>query len=384
MRILVSANNSSTRIQICFVDNEMAKGTRGQRQIASRQCRATPYPLPSHKQKEDTCSKVIKKDWEDATCSVCMECPHNAVLLLCSSHDKGCRPYMCGTSFRYSNCLDQYKKAYAKAAPSDSASVHDSLDGQVIGPFSGHSADNGDAAELACPLCRGQVKGWTVVEPAREQLNANKRSCMQENCTFMGTFKELRKHVKVDHPSAKPRVVDPTLEQKWRRMERDREREDVMSTIRSSMPGAVFFGDYVIEGGGQYESDSDEEEEGSDINAMERNEGMGVGVNQNLMSMFLFLQSIGSAGNDGSNRRQERGSNTNGALDRGSVRLHRHNAIDDLEYSDQDSENDDDIGDENDENSGSSLVGRLRRQSRVVLGRSGRRGRNREVNQGMI
>ncbi|XP_057803875.1 uncharacterized protein LOC131019381 [Salvia miltiorrhiza] len=362
----------------------MAKGTRGRRRIASRQCRPTPYPLPSYKEKEDTCSKAIKKDWEDATCSVCMECPHNAVLLLCSSHDKGCRPYMCGTSFRYSNCLDQYKKAYAKATPPDSHPVHDSLDSQVIGPFSGQSADNGDTAELACPLCRGQVKGWTVVEPAREQLNAKKRSCMQENCTFMGTFKELRKHVRADHPSAKPREVDPTLEQKWRRMEREREREDVMSTIRSSMPGAVFFGDYVIEGG-HYEFDSDEEE-GFDINAMERNEGMEVGVNRNLMSMFLFLQAFGSAGNVGSNRgarRQERDSTNGGALDRGSMRLHRDNPIDDLEFSDQDSENDDDVGNENDGNGGTSLVGRLRRQGRVLLGRSGRRRRNREVNQGM-
>ncbi|XP_047982983.1 uncharacterized protein LOC125223743 [Salvia hispanica] len=359
----------------------MAKGTRGRRRIASRQCRPSPYPLPSHKEK-DTCSKVIKNDWEDATCSVCMECPHNAVLLLCSSHDKGCRPYMCGTSFRYSNCLDQYKKAYAKAVPSESGPVHGLLDSQVIGPFSGQTADKGGAAEVACPLCRGQVKGWTVVQPAREQLNATKRSCMQENCSFVGTFKELRKHVRADHPAAKPREVDPTLEQKWRRMERDRERDDVMSTIRTSMPGAVFFGDYVIEGG-QYDLDSDEEE-GFDINAMERNEGIEVGVNRNLMSMFLFLQAFGSAGNVGSNRRQERDANPTTVIDRGSVRLHRDNTMNGFEYSDEDSENDDVIGNENDgSGGGTSLMGRLRRQGRVILGRSGRRRRNREMNQGM-
>lgn len=360
----------------------MAKGTRGRRGIASRQCRPTPYPLPSHKEKEDmqqmNCSKVIKKDWEDATCSVCMECPHNAVLLLCSSHDKGCRPYMCGTSFRYSNCLDQYKKAYTKATSSHSNPFHDSPDTQVIDPFSGQSVDNCEAAELACPLCRGQVKGWTVVESAREHLNAKKRSCMQENCTFAGTFKELRKHVRADHPSAKPREVDPTLEQKWRRMEREQEREDVMSTIRTSMPGAVFFGDYVIEGG-HYEFDSDEEE-GFDINAMERNEGMEVGIDRNLMSVFLFLQAFGSAGNVGSNRgtrRQER--DPNSSLDRGSMRLLRDNEVDDLDFSDQDSDdNDDDNGNENDGNGGTSLAERLHRQGRVLLGRSGRRRRHRE------
>jgi Protein of unknown function (DUF1644) len=55
-----------------------------------------------------------KRDWEDAMCSVCMERPHNAVLLLCSSHEKGCRPYMCGTGPRLSNCLAQFKRAYSK------------------------------------------------------------------------------------------------------------------------------------------------------------------------------------------------------------------------------------------------------------------------------
>lgn len=362
----------------------MAKGTRGRRRISSRQCRPTPYPLHSYKEKEEmhrmTCSKVIKKDWEDATCSVCMECPHNAVLLLCSSHEKGCRPYMCGTSFRYSNCLDQYKKAYTKASSSEIHPFHDSLDNsQVTDPFTGQSMNSCEAAELACPLCRGQVKGWTIVEPAREHLNAKKRSCMQENCAFMGTFKELRKHVRADHPCAKPREVDPTLEQKWRRMERDREREDVMSTIRSSMPSAVFYGDYVIEGG----VDSDEEE-GFDINTMERHEGIEVGFERNYMSLFFLLQAFdpaGSVGPERGARRQERDSNSNVAVSQGSLRLHRDNTMDELDFSDQDSDNDDDNGNVNDGNDGTSLVGRLRRQGRVLLGRSGRR-RNREVNQG--
>ncbi|KAL8474635.1 hypothetical protein ACS0TY_031185 [Phlomoides rotata] len=277
----------------------MAKGTRGRRGIASRQCRPSPYPLPSCNEEggmqQTICSKVIKKDWEGATCSVCMECPHNAVLLLCSSHEKGCRPYMCGTSFRYSNCLDQYKKAYTKTASSQSRPAHDSFDTQVNGPFSAQSVEK---TELACPLCRGQVKGWTVVEPAREHLNATKRNCMQDNCAFIGTYKEVRKHVKAEHPSARPRKVDPTLEQKWRRLEQEREREDVMSTA------------------------------------------------------------VGSAGNVGPNRGMR---------------------MDGLDFPDQDSD-DDDI--ENDGNNGTSLAGRLRRQG-VVVGRSGRRRRHREVNEGI-
>ncbi|PIN13175.1 hypothetical protein CDL12_14211 [Handroanthus impetiginosus] len=348
----------------------MAKGTRGRRGIASRQCRATPYPLPSYGESEGQhkdCSKVFeKKDWEDATCSVCMECPHNAVLLLCSSHEKGCRPYMCGTSFRYSNCLDQYKKAYTKVNSSTNHPRHDSLDSQALGPLSRRPVENCEAVELACPLCRGQVKGWTVVEPAREHLNAKKRSCVQDNCSFIGTYKELRKHVRAEHPSAKPREVDPTLEQKWRRMEREREREDVMSTIRSSMPGAVFFGDYVIEGG-HHDFDSDVED-GFDANAMMRNEG--------LMSVFLFLQAFGSAGNGGPPRgirRNERDSNR--TLDRGALRLNHGSTLGAFDFSDQDSDNDDD-GDGDD----MSLASRLRHQGRVILGHSGRRRRRREAN----
>ncbi|XP_011087784.1 uncharacterized protein LOC105169164 isoform X2 [Sesamum indicum] len=362
---------------------EMAKGTRGRRGIASRQCRPTPYPLPPYNKKDGVkqknCSKLFKKDWEDATCSVCMECPHNAVLLLCSSHEKGCRPYMCGTSFRYSNCLDQYKKAYTKVTSSQSRPLHDSLDGQAIGPLAAQSGGNCEALQLACPLCRGQVKGWTVVEPAREHLNAKKRSCMQDDCGFIGTFKELRKHVRAEHPSAKPREVDPTLEQKWRSLEREREREDVMSTIRSSMPGAVFFGDYVIEGS-HYGFDSDDEE-GFDVDAMQRNEGVEVGIDRNLMSVFLFLQAFGSAGNVGSNRgmrRHER--DPSRTLDRGAMRLSRERTINDFDFSDHDSENDD--GSENDTNNSSSLVGRLHRRGRVLVGHSGRRRRHREVNGG--
>ncbi|KAL7119490.1 hypothetical protein ACP275_02G066500 [Erythranthe tilingii] len=347
---------------------KMAKGTRGRRGIASRQCRPTPYPLPSHNEKDDeNCSKLFKKDWVDATCSVCMECPHKAVLLLCSSYDKGCRPYMCGTNFRYSNCLDQYKKAYTKVMSSQiPTTVQAPLTSQssAIAPFP-------EAAELACPLCRGQVKGWTVVEPAREDLNCKKRNCMQDGCSFVGTFKELRKHVKAEHPSAKPREVDPTLEQKWRRMEREREREDVMSTIRSSTPGAVFFGDYVIEGNHHYEFDSDDEDEedeegfDGDAAALERSNeggggggsggGVGGGIDRNLMSVFLFLQAFG-------NRRDERESN--GTLDA-------------FDFSD----NDDDDGNEDGGNNGASLVGRLRREGRVLLG-SSRRRRHREADGG--
>ncbi|KAA8545542.1 hypothetical protein F0562_020326 [Nyssa sinensis] len=347
----------------------MAKGTKGQRRIASRRGRLTPYPLSSCDQDANqglhskTCSKMSeKKDWEDATCSVCMECPHNAVLLLCSSHDKGCHPYMCGTSFRYSNCLDQYKRAYTKVtSPHHGQPLHGSADNPIVGSNSGLPTETCEITELACPLCRGQVKGWTVVEPAREYLNAKKRSCVQDNCLFLGTYKELRKHVRAEHPSAQPRGVDPVLEQKWRRLEHEREREDVISTITSSMPRAMVFGDYVIEGS-HYGFDT-EEEEGFGVDAADRDGGFEVGINSDLLNVFLLLHTLGTAGNVVPNRGMRR-------LERGSDHTTPISGFDSADqYSDSDVDND-----------GISLVGRLRRRGRVLLGRSGRRRRRREAN----
>ena len=56
------------------------------------------------------------KLFEDTRCPVCMEHPHNAILLICSSHDKGCRPFMCDTSYRHSNCFDQFRKSFNEPA----------------------------------------------------------------------------------------------------------------------------------------------------------------------------------------------------------------------------------------------------------------------------
>lgn len=295
---------------------EMARGTRGQRRLASHQCRSTPYPLPSFR-REVVLDKEIhqkkysnaldKKEWEDATCSVCMEYPHNAVLLLCSSHDKGCRPYMCGTSYRYSNCLDQFKKAYTKVmSPRPGGqSRHGLADNSSVGSGSDWPSENCEVMELACPLCRGQVKGWTVVEPARDYLNTKKRNCMQDDCSFIGTYKELRKHVRAVHPSARSREVDPVLEQKWVSLEREREREDVISTIRSSMPGAMVLGDYVIERnhhsfGTDDEGDADDDDEGYDVE-----------FGENFLNLFFLLHHhhhhMGNASLTTRLRRLERG-----------------------------------------------------------------------------
>lgn len=225
----------------------MTRVRKQQQRSGSRHHRANPYLLGSFHSKimKDSRHKkqkkaLEKKEWQDAKCSVCMEYPHNAVLLLCSSYHKGCRPYMCATSHRYSNCLDQYKKAYTKANPSENARPQA---GSIDDPNFSLGSD-----ELLCPLCRGQVKGWTVVKHARKFLNSKKRSCMQDNCSFVGSYKNLRKHVRENHPLARPREVDPSLAEKWKKLEHDQELNDVMSTINSTMPGSIIMGDYVIEG----------------------------------------------------------------------------------------------------------------------------------------
>lgn len=242
----------------------MAKVNKLRRGSDSQALRMSRYPLKVLKgvhSKKKSHKAVEKKDWEDATCSVCMEFPHNAVLLLCSSYNKGCRPYMCATGHRYSNCLEQYKKAYTKVCSIQSPQPWSgSMDSLGLNLTEGERNEKTELPELLCPLCRGQVKGWTVVERARKYLNAKKRTCMQDNCSFAGSYKELRKHVKSKHPLARPRAVDPLLQEKWKRLECERERSDVISTIMSSTPRAVIVGDYVLEpnNGGIYsDSDSD-------------------------------------------------------------------------------------------------------------------------------
>lgn len=52
---------------------------------------------------------ILHKEWDEISCPICMDHPHNLVLLICSSHEKGCRSYICDTSYRHSNCLDRFK-----------------------------------------------------------------------------------------------------------------------------------------------------------------------------------------------------------------------------------------------------------------------------------
>ncbi|XP_043719906.1 uncharacterized protein LOC122667620 isoform X1 [Telopea speciosissima] len=102
---------------------------------------------------------------------------------------------------------------------------------------------------LKCPLCRGAVRGWKIVKEARQYLDLKRRGCSRESCSFFGNYRELRRHARRVHPTTRPADVDPSRQRAWRHLEHQREYGDIVSAIRSAMPGAVVLGDYVIESG---------------------------------------------------------------------------------------------------------------------------------------
>lgn len=235
---------------------------------------------------------ALHKEWDAISCPICMDHPHNAVLIICSSHEKGCRSYICDTSYRHSNCLDRFKKLKANSGDDNhsqpSSSIQSNSDTRMrrnfletreghtmnesnngistslFGTLEGNSniqgqqrtvleeSSGGNASEtycLKCPLCRGNVLGWMVIKEARQYLDQKPRNCARESCPFSGNYKELRTHARRVHPTTRPADVDPSRQHAWRRLEHQSEYGDVLSALRSEMPGALVLGDYVIDAG---------------------------------------------------------------------------------------------------------------------------------------
>ncbi|XVE89133.1 hypothetical protein DITRI_Ditri19aG0126200 [Diplodiscus trichospermus] len=213
--------------------------------------RASPYPCSSRDAKQCQPENALGsglgfgsvddvKEWEDARCPICMEHPHNVVLLRCSSFEKGCHPFMCYTSYRHSNCLDQFCKS------SESSSSKARLEEIPLVNMTSTSrrwrdqshfhdwteASSGLQPKFRCPLCRGEIYGWSVVEPARKFMNSKARSCSFESCDFSGTYSELRKHARSNHPLVRPTEVDPERHHDWTRLERERDYEDMLSSFQ--------------------------------------------------------------------------------------------------------------------------------------------------------
>ncbi|XVF72217.1 hypothetical protein PTKIN_Ptkin12aG0102300 [Pterospermum kingtungense] len=298
---------------------------------------------------------ALHKELDEVSCPICMDHPHNAVLLLCSSHEKGCRSYICDTSYRHSNCLDRFKKLRDNSSESPilhharpinlensstsgmnlalrtdfiegngSQNLNEAnslaggsevniqepdrhLDSQgegiiEIGDFDAfqrradtEEVDSENTSEskssLKCPLCRGKVLGWEVVEEARRYLNLKKRTCSRESCSYTGNYQELRRHARRIHPTTRPSDIDPSRERAWRRLEHQREYGDIVSAIRSAMPGALVVGDYVIENG--------------DRLAAERENGTG-DVSAPLWTTFFLFRMVGSVDSVGEPRARSR------------------------------------------------------------------------------
>lgn len=221
------------------------------RSASSKRFKA-PYRNNS-KQKESENLSGPKEDvieWEEARCPICMEHPHSAVLLRCSSSKNGCRPYMCNTGHRHSNCLNEFFNKFsvisstnepqelplseAQEVPLSSTEAEEAPDPPSIEPEElNWSCGNQSEPKLECPLCRGQITGWVVVEPARRFMNAKSRSCSYETCDFIGNYPELRKHARLEHPSVRPWEVDQKRNRDWKWLEYTRDIQDVLSAIQS-------------------------------------------------------------------------------------------------------------------------------------------------------
>lgn len=182
-------------------------------------------------------------NWDDVVCPICLDFPHNSVLLQCSSYDNGCRAFVCDTNQLHSNCLDRFKNSSGVPASlvSSTASAENTENS--------NAKESNDECNLTCPLCRGEVSGWIVVDKARGHLDEKKRCCDEVQCTFMGSYLELQKHAQLEHPHARPSKVDPARQLDWENFQQSSEIIDVLSTIHSEIPRGVVLGDYVIEYG---------------------------------------------------------------------------------------------------------------------------------------
>lgn len=198
----------------------------------------------------------LHTNWDDVICPICLNFPHNCVLLQCTSREKGCRPFVCDTDHLHSNCLDRYKEVNGCLSGSKSWSTVEDWQSQ----------NSGTTSKAACPLCRGEVTGWTVIDKARKHFDVKKRCCEEEKCPFTGNYSELQKHAELEHPYAFPSKVDPARILDWENLQRSSELVDLISMIHSEVPNGIILGDYVVE----YEEDNSEDD-GDDFHGDEGN-----------------------------------------------------------------------------------------------------------------
>ncbi|KAL7162336.1 hypothetical protein ACSBR2_042756 [Camellia fascicularis] len=224
--------------------NRMPKDESAPHRFFDRSRRASPYarsPINTEQYRPKSRLQSVEgdeKEWEQVRCPICMEHPHNAVLLLCSSHQKGCRPYMCDTSQRHSNCFDQFCKSspttpsstdLTQQVPLYTAAYHGGIEEQRQNNIPRRRIHGRQfQPKLSCPLCRGQINGCIVIKPARSFMNSKPRSCSLETCDFSGTYSELRKHARLEHPFVRPSEADPRRQSDWMSLEHERDLQDII------------------------------------------------------------------------------------------------------------------------------------------------------------
>ncbi|KAI6679395.1 hypothetical protein NL676_033276 [Syzygium grande] len=207
---------------------------RRDRSVSSDRFRASPLRCSSSRPKRSfpkipSETEENIKEWEDARCPVCMEHPHNAVLLICASHDKGCRPYMCDTSYRHSNCLDQFRKSFAgtsSAVPQQDINL--SVDAN-LSPGATLDSTIVDAEEI---IERPATVSLGDPGPIRWTWDIFRETGAVK--TGLSALPDLRKHARLEHPLVRPSEADPERQRNWRRMERQRDIGDLISTLQSS------------------------------------------------------------------------------------------------------------------------------------------------------
>ncbi|XP_008676914.1 uncharacterized protein [Zea mays] len=199
---------------------------------------------------------------EDVACPICLDSPHNAVLLRCASYEKGCRPFICDTDQTRSNCLERFRGAHGLPLP---VPANARASSRTVAPLNSiHtitiSSSNANNNRPACPLCRGDVMGWFVIGEARSHLNQKRRCCEESRCSYVGSFHELQRHTQQKHPDSRPSAIDPARRADWENLQRSSDVVDVLSTIHAQVPNGVVLGDYVIEYGDGDEAGDDDYE----------------------------------------------------------------------------------------------------------------------------
>lgn len=206
--------------------------------LSSHRDKASPYPCiskDSNRSKLENSLAPVVAEWKEARCPICMEYPHNAVLLICSSITKGCRPYICDTSSRHSNCLDQFLNVPGGELLKEKiyfAQMQSSWIPVILNIFSRRSIE-GRIPQITCPFCRGLIIACAVMHDVRFYMNKKVRICSLEDCNFSGNYVELRKHARREHPNVKPLDTDPERQADWQRLMHEMDVRDTLNLVES-------------------------------------------------------------------------------------------------------------------------------------------------------